>query len=161
MTAPAKVTNIVIAGLGGQGVLTASDILAEAAFLAGLDVKKSEIHGMSQRGGSVTSDVRFGLAVHSPMVPAGEADFMVLVTADQLEPNRHLLSPATQVLSPDLLIDVQLANKRSMNVALLGLLSRYLPDIPEETWRQAIRNRLPDRIREVNLEAFEQGRRAS
>lgn len=86
---------------------------------------------------------------------------MVLVTADQLEPNRHLLSPATQVLSPDLLIDVQLANKRSMNVALLGLLSRYLPDIPEETWRQAIRNRLPDRIREVNLEAFEQGRRAS
>jgi len=67
------VTNVVIAGLGGQGVLKASDILADAAFLAGLDVKKSEIHGMSQRGGSVTSDVRFGRQVLSPMVPAGEA----------------------------------------------------------------------------------------
>ena len=57
---PTKVTNIVIAGLGGQGVLKASDIVADVAFRAGLDVKKSEIHGMSQRGGSVTSDVRFG-----------------------------------------------------------------------------------------------------
>jgi indolepyruvate ferredoxin oxidoreductase beta subunit len=55
-----KITNIVVAGLGGQGVLKASDIIAEVAFGAGLDVKKSEIHGMSQRGGSVSSDVRFG-----------------------------------------------------------------------------------------------------
>ena len=55
-----KVTNVVVAGLGGQGVLKASDILAQVAFEHGLDVKKSEIHGMSQRGGSVTSDVRFG-----------------------------------------------------------------------------------------------------
>ena len=52
--------NVVIAGLGGQGVLTASDILAEAALLAGFDVKKADVHGMSQRGGSVASDVRFG-----------------------------------------------------------------------------------------------------
>ena len=71
------VTNVVVAGLGGQGVLTASDILAEAAFAAGYDVKKSELHGMSQRGGSVTSDVRFGEAVLSPMVSAGEADFLL------------------------------------------------------------------------------------
>ena len=55
-----KVTNVVLAGLGGQGVLKASDILADAALRAGLDVKKAEVHGMSQRGGSVTSDVRFG-----------------------------------------------------------------------------------------------------
>ena len=55
-----KPTNVVIAGLGGQGVLKASDILADVAFSAGLDVKKSELHGMSQRGGSVSSDVRFG-----------------------------------------------------------------------------------------------------
>ena len=48
-----SVTNIVVAGLGGQGVLKASDVIAEVAFRAGLDVKKSEIHGMSQRGGSV------------------------------------------------------------------------------------------------------------
>ena len=55
-----QITNVVFAGLGGQGVLKASDILAQVAFESGLDVKKSEIHGMSQRGGSVTSDVRFG-----------------------------------------------------------------------------------------------------
>ena len=68
-----KTVNVVIAGLGGQGVITASDILSEAAFRSGFEVKKSEIHGMSQRGGSVSSDVRFGEAVLSPMVPAGEA----------------------------------------------------------------------------------------
>ncbi len=62
------VVNVIVAGLGGQGVIKASDILADAAFRAGLDVKKAEIHGMSQRGGSVTSDVRFGDAVQSPMI---------------------------------------------------------------------------------------------
>ena len=67
-----QVTNVVVAGLGGQGVLKASDILADVAFAAGLDVKKSEVHGMSQRGGSVASDVRFGEHVFSPMVPEGE-----------------------------------------------------------------------------------------
>jgi indolepyruvate ferredoxin oxidoreductase beta subunit len=68
---PSQVTNIILAGLGGQGVLTASDILADAILRAGFDVKKSEIKGMSQRGGSVTSDVRFGKNVLSPMVPTG------------------------------------------------------------------------------------------
>ena len=72
------ITNVVFAGLGGQGVLKASDILAEAAFEAGLAVKKSELHGMSQRGGSVKSDVRFGQEVLSPMVPPGEADYLVV-----------------------------------------------------------------------------------
>jgi indolepyruvate ferredoxin oxidoreductase, beta subunit len=64
-----------VAGLGGQGVLKASDIIAGAAFLAGLDVKKSEVHGMSQRGGSVASDVRFGARVFSPMVSARRGGF--------------------------------------------------------------------------------------
>ena len=70
-----RVTNVILAGLGGQGVIKASDILADAAVRAGYDVKKAEVHGMSQRGGSVTSDVRFGPRVLSPMIPRGEADF--------------------------------------------------------------------------------------
>ena len=78
-----KITNIVLAGLGGQGVLKGTDILADVALRAGFDVKKSEIKGMSQRGGSVTGDVRFGERVFSPMVPAGEADFLLV-----LEPPR-------------------------------------------------------------------------
>lgn len=79
-----SVVNIVIAGLGGQGVLKASDIVAEAAFRAGYDVKKAEVHGMSQRGGSVASDVRYGTRVFSPMVTRGEADFLVVLAADRL-----------------------------------------------------------------------------
>lgn len=70
-------TNILIVGVGGQGVLLASEILSEAARLAGLDAKKSEVHGMSQRGGVVTSHVRFGKKVFSPLIPAGEADVVL------------------------------------------------------------------------------------
>jgi hypothetical protein len=89
---PGKLTNVVVAGLGGQGVLKASDILADVAVRAGFDVKKSEIKGMSQRGGSVSSDVRFGDAVLSPMVPPGEADFLLVLEPTQVEPNRHFSS---------------------------------------------------------------------
>jgi len=70
------ITNILLVGVGGQGILLASEILSEACMLAGYDVKKSEIHGMSQRGGSVVSHVRFGTKVFSPVVPEGEGDIM-------------------------------------------------------------------------------------
>ena len=77
-----KVTNVVVAGLGGQGVLKGTDILADVALRAGYDVKKSEIKGMSQRGGSVTGDVRFGERVFSPMVPSGRGGFPARARAD-------------------------------------------------------------------------------
>ena len=72
-----KITNILLVGVGGQGTLLASEILSEALKQAGFDVKKSEIHGMSQRGGSVVSHVRFGKEVHSPIIPEGEADILL------------------------------------------------------------------------------------
>lgn len=71
-----KITNILLAGVGGQGTLLASEVLSEALMLAGYDVKKSEIHGMSQRGGSVTSHVRYGEKVFSPLIPEGESDIL-------------------------------------------------------------------------------------
>ena len=71
-----RVWNVMLVGVGGQGVVLASDILAAAALESGLDVKKSEIHGMSQRGGSVFSHVRFGPTVHSPTIPYGEVDVL-------------------------------------------------------------------------------------
>jgi len=71
-----QVTNILLVGVGGQGILLASEILAETVMLAGFDVKKSEIHGMSQRGGSVVSHVRYGREVFSPIVPEGEGDIL-------------------------------------------------------------------------------------
>lgn len=70
------ITNILLVGVGGQGILLASEILAETFKLAGFDVKKSEIHGMSQRGGSVVSHVRYGREVFSPTVPEGEGDIL-------------------------------------------------------------------------------------
>ncbi|MDA8430000.1 MAG: indolepyruvate oxidoreductase subunit beta [Geobacteraceae bacterium] len=71
-----QITNILLVGVGGQGILLASEILSEAAMLAGFDVKKSEIHGMSQRGGSVVSHVRYGQEVFSPIIPEGEGDIL-------------------------------------------------------------------------------------
>lgn len=154
-----SVINVVVAGLGGQGVLKASDILAEVAFHAGLDVKKSEIHGMSQRGGSVTSDVRFGERVFSPMVTAGEADFLVVLDATQVEVNRAALRPGGVLLEPASLGGAKLKSEKSINVALLGMLSRYL-QFPEESWKQAVLASLPEKLHVMNLEAFEAGRSA-
>jgi indolepyruvate ferredoxin oxidoreductase beta subunit len=153
------VTNVIIAGIGGQGVLKASDILAEAAFRAGLDVKKSELHGMSQRGGSVTSDVRFGRAVLSPMIPRGEADYLVVLEGDQVEMNRAGLRPGGVLITPEAVNLDELPNKRALNVALLGVLSAYL-ELDEAHWRAAIQANLPGKVLEVNLVAFQAGRSA-
>jgi indolepyruvate ferredoxin oxidoreductase beta subunit len=71
------VTNILVVGIGGQGVMTASEILAQAAIQKGMDVKKTEVAGMAQRGGVVTSHVRFGPKVLSPTINPGEADILV------------------------------------------------------------------------------------
>jgi indolepyruvate ferredoxin oxidoreductase, beta subunit len=155
-----KVTNVVVAGLGGQGVLKASDIAADAAFRAGLDVKKSELHGMSQRGGSVSSDVRFGGEVFSPMVPAGEADFLVLLDSGQLEPNRFVLRPGGILVEPGMIELAALASRRSLNVALIGALSSWL-DIPERYWLDAIRASLNESLHTANLAAFQAGRLAA
>ena len=72
-----KITNIILTGVGGQGILTASEIISEAAVQAGYDVKKSEVHGMSQRGGSVNSHVRFGEKVYSTLVTKGDCDLLL------------------------------------------------------------------------------------
>lgn len=155
-----KVTNIVIAGLGGQGVLKASDIVAEVACRAGLDVKKSEVHGMSQRGGSVASDVRFGKEVFSPMVPPGEADYLVVVAPDQVTNNLWQLKPDGVLIESALIEEGKLPNKRSLNVMLLGILSTHLP-FSEEEWLSAIFANLPEKLHEMNKLAFEVGRAAA
>ena len=72
-----KTTNFALVGVGGQGVLLASDVLAEVGLRAGFDVKKSEVHGMAQRGGSVLSQVRWGDKVYAPLVGKGEVDYLV------------------------------------------------------------------------------------
>lgn len=94
----AKVTNILIVGVGGQGTLLASKVIGQAAMLEGLAVKQSEVHGMAQRGGSVVTHVKFGEMVDSPLVEKGEADIILafekleaLRWADYLKPGGALV----------------------------------------------------------------------
>ncbi len=99
-----NVTNILLAGVGGQGILLASEVLSEVLMMAGFDVKKNEIHGMSQRGGSVVSHVRFGQKVYSSIIPEGEGD--ILFGFELLETYRYLplLRKGGKVLVNDLRI---------------------------------------------------------
>ena len=101
-SASSTVTNVTLVGVGGQGTILVSDLLALAALHAGFDVKKSEIHGMSQRGGSVVSQVRFGPLVRSPIIPDGATD--VLVAFERTEALRfaHLARPGAVLLVNDL-----------------------------------------------------------
>ena len=90
--------NVFLAGVGGQGILLASEVLCEAFLLSGYDVKKSEVHGMAQRGGAVTTHLRFGKKVHSPLIEPGTAD--LLVAFEKMEALRfaHYLSPGGAAL---------------------------------------------------------------
>ncbi|WP_092348456.1 indolepyruvate oxidoreductase subunit beta [Desulfuromusa kysingii] len=96
-----KVTNILLAGVGGQGILLASEIISEVMLMAGLDVKKNEVHGMSQRGGSVVSHVRYGEKVYSSIIPEGEVD--ILFSFEMLETCRYLplMRPSGKVIVND------------------------------------------------------------
>jgi indolepyruvate ferredoxin oxidoreductase, beta subunit len=100
-----KVTNIMIVGVGGQGSLLASKLLGKVLLDRGYDVKVSEVHGMSQRGGSVVTYVRFGNKVYSPIVDKGEADF--IVSFELLEAARYVeyLSPEGRIVTNTQQID--------------------------------------------------------
>lgn len=152
-----KTFNIVIAGLGGQGIVKASDILADAAFRAGHDVKKAEVHGMSQRGGSVNTDIRYGDNVLSPMVPDGQADILMVMEPTQVANNRHRLCNAGLLLTSDCLGEFDHGTARTAAVAMLGILSAKL-DLAEEHWHEAIRAALPEKHHAANLSAFDAGR---
>jgi indolepyruvate ferredoxin oxidoreductase beta subunit len=189
--------DFLLAGVGGQGTILASDVLAAVGLRTGHDVKESEVHGMAQRGGSVTTHVRWGETVYSPLIAPGEADFFLAF--EKLEALRHIemlrrggivlvsdyvisplsvssggdeyptddrikaiLSSATPnyYLLPAITLAEELGNARVNNVVLLGSLSHWLPDVPLETWREAIRERVPPRFTDLNQRAFMRGREA-
>ncbi|MCX6640875.1 MAG: indolepyruvate oxidoreductase subunit beta [bacterium] len=93
--------NVLIVGVGGQGVLLASQILSDVALQSGFDVKKSEVHGMAQRGGVVSSHIRFGKKVYSPLIPNGKAD--VILAFERAEALRwvHELKPGGSMIVND------------------------------------------------------------
>ena len=187
--------NILIVGVGGQGSLLASRILGNALLLSGSEVKVSEVHGMSQRGGSVVTYVRSGERVDSPVICEGEAD--VILSFEELEAARWLpflkkggvIVTSTQHIMPmpvitgmasypdavsdklkaagvrvvavdALSIAREAGNEKAANVALIGVLSRYL-GIEEELLRQALAMSVPEKLLAVNEKAYALGREAA
>lgn len=190
-----KTLSFLLAGVGGQGTILASDVLAAVGLHAGHDVKKSEVHGMAQRGGSVTTYVRWADTVYSPLIGPGEADYMLafekleaLRYVEMTRPggvvlvNDYVISPLSvtsgtdtypadqQIMAilaaasdqvhfvPAMTLAESLGNPRVNNVVLLGALSHFLREVPVEAWLQALRERVPSRLVELNERAFLLGR---
>lgn len=186
--------NIMIVGVGGQGSLLASKLLGHLLVTQGYDVKVSEVHGMSQRGGSVVTYVRFGEKVYSPLIDKGEAD--VIVSFEKLEAARWLefLKPGGRIIVSEQEIDpmpvitgaaeypenllekmktlgvqvdgvnaldlaAQAGSVKAVNIVLMGRLSRYFDEIPDEAWQEAIDACVPAKFLELNKKAFEFGRK--
>ena len=154
-----KTTSIVLVGVGGQGILLATQITARAAIINGHDVKTNEVHGMAQRGGSVESHIRFGARIFSPLIQPSQADYIVCFHEGE---GRRL----ADYLKKDGLSFLrfindarfQPADKRFFNTYYLGILSAYLP-MPEEAWRAALTKQLKRALAE-NEQAFGDGRKA-
>jgi len=154
------ITNVLLVGIGGQGILKASQVLADTVFRAGYDVKQSEIHGMAQRMGSVKSEVRFGERVFSPLIPAGEVDILFALQAEEGERSKPLLRPGGMLVGCTKKLTSGVRNPRSLNIALLGALAGRL-SLPREHWEAAIEAALPAGTIEQNLAAFAHGLRVS
>ena len=152
-----EIMNLFFAGIGGQGVLLASELVGLAAFEQGYGIKKSEVHGMSQRGGSVTSHLRLGDGDFGPLIPNGQADYLVALHPEEAARHEHQLREGgiRVVAKPEYmgLLDAP----RSLNVFTVGMLSRHM-DIEQEAFEKAIRSKMKPDIVDLNLRAFRLGR---
>jgi indolepyruvate ferredoxin oxidoreductase beta subunit len=190
-----KKMDILVTGVGGQGVVLASDIIGETALAAGFDVKKTDTLGMAQRGGSVVSHVRLAEKVWSPLIKEGEVD--LLLAFEKLEAARwsHYLKPGAIAIinsyeQPPLSVSLgqakypkdneiaaalkrrtgriyfidgnklakELGNLRTLNILMLGCFSVFAP-FGIDVWQESISRRLPEKLREINLQAFAEGRK--
>ena len=148
------VYNITFGGIGGQGTIKASELVGWAAMYEGYHVKKSEVHGMSQRGGSVESHVRFGKKIFSPLVAPGQADFLLCFQGDE----HYRLKPFLKKDGVDLMCYLKPAvdmieNPRHLNTALVGVLAAYLP-ISNASWQKALKTVFKPSILDGNKRVF-------
>ena len=176
--------NLLFAGVGGQGVVLASEVLALVTAAEGFDVKQGEVHGAAQRGGAVVSHIRFGERVYSPLNLRGQVD--VMVAFEKLEAVRHggVLIINEHRIEPTYLNAVvkypedpvgflrtksfrimtvnateiarRLGNERVASLILLGAVSRYIP-LKQESWDAVLRQRIPSKFLALNQRAFAQG----
>lgn len=144
--------SIVFAGVGGQGIITASDICASCAVLAGYDVKKYDSKGIARRKGRVISAVTYGEKVYSPKIDMCDADIIIDLNGDltSYDDNMRIyLSPEKDILAK---------YPGSFNIFMLGRLSGHLP-FNEDTWRKAVTRRFSDEgVYTINMRAFSEGR---
>ncbi len=191
----AKQVGLMVTGVGGQGIILASDIIGEAAMSAGYDVKKTDTIGMAQRGGSVLSHIKIGAKVWSPLISEGKVD--LLLAFEKLESARwvnYLSEDSTVIINaysqPPLAVNLgyekypldteitSLLNRRTprvffvegneqarkagdiraLNTFMLGCASVCLP-IDVRAWEETIVARVPSKYRNLNIAAFESGRR--
>lgn len=155
-----KTVNILLCGTGGQGVLKASEIIGWAAVFQGYHVKKSEVHGMAQRGGSVESYLRFGKEVFAPLVARGSVDYML--SFHQGEHDRlcgRLGADGVDLIDYLEKAKAEIDDPRFMNTFMLGVLSKHL-EIDEENWLKAIDRVFQGKFFEENKEVFIKGRNA-
>jgi indolepyruvate ferredoxin oxidoreductase, beta subunit len=190
-----KKMDLLVTGVGGQGVVLASDIIGETAINAGYDVKKTDTLGMAQRGGSVVSHVRLAGKVASPLIKEGEAD--LLLAFEKIEAARwshYIQAGAICIINsyeqPPLSVSLgqekyptndeirqalqrrtdqiyfidanrvakELGNVRTLNILMLGCFSVFAP-LDVQVWKDSIIRRMPENLRDINLKAFEQGRK--
>ncbi len=182
-----ETTSVILTGVGGQGVVLVSELLAMAAVNAGYDTKQTEVHGISQRGGSVHSHVRFGGTVYSPLVTPGEAD--VLIATERLEGLRlahfvreggaividsyelptiggerypheaadFLRGKGYRVLAFDATEQAIALGNHRVSNVMLLGAASVHLNIPEEAWRTTLEERLPAGLLEINRRAFAEG----
>ena len=157
-----------IVGVGGQGSLLASKVLGRVLLSQGYDVKVSEVHGMSQRGGSVVTYVRYGDKVYSRrdgqiVTSTQQIDPMPVVTGKAVYPDGLIEKMRAAGAKVDALDCVTLAKEagstKAVNVVLLGRLSHYF-DLDEAVWQEALTALVPPKFLELNRKAFALGRNA-
>ncbi|MDD2234012.1 MAG: indolepyruvate oxidoreductase subunit beta [Desulfitobacteriaceae bacterium] len=186
--------NIMIVGVGGQGTLLASRILGAIAFKMNYDVKVSEVHGMSQRGGSVITYIKFGPKIYSPLIEKGEADIilafeklealrwaeylkddgMIIINEQEIAPMPVVTGKAKypsdiieklkqrykNIFTLDALnIARQCGNLKAVNIVLLGVMAAKTT-IAKEVWDEAVKETVPAKVLNVNIEAFNAGYQA-
>lgn len=186
------VRSILLSGVGGQGTILVSKILTKGLMEDGFDVKMSEIHGMAQRGGSVSTQVRYGKKVDSPIIGEGQADVLVAFEKMEAVRNASFLKPdgvavindyeivplpvaAGKAEYPQGLLDAmrekvtvytfdamaeasKLGNARTMNIVLFGAMVEAFPVLQDIDWQKIIAETVPEKFKEINAQAFEQGR---
>ncbi len=152
-----KTTNVLLSGVGGQGIILASEILAETAFNEGWKVKKSEIRGLSQLGGSVDSSVRWGNQVYSPIIPINKIDFIVTLIAEEVANYAQKVNINTHIIKGTQEEYEKLPHIKCANLYMLGKLSYYI-DFKEESWQKAMKKQIKPHLIEMNLKAFFMGK---